>query len=885
MAAQNAAVFVRVAGPDGRIPGANVELLAGDSVVTATATDSAGLARLVGLRAATYRVRVTALGHQARLFEDIRVGPGQARVVDVNLALAPVVLEGIRAVTDRIQIQRQNTDFSTTVDEVAMEMLPLSYEADEVVALTPGARPGHVWGGANFQANSYTLDGLSINHPGLGGDLLEPSINWIERVEVRGLGSGAEFGGFQGGLVNVVTRSGTNDFQGMIRVTHENDELNASNLVKTEIGQEVATRYDVEGQVRGPIVRDRLFYFLSGRRIVRDSRVLNHLVGLDSRYSPMMEEWTEHKLFGKLSWTTGPIGLVELSGGYLDALGENYGMNGYEGDGAAHRYTAPTVFGSLRWHRAIAEWASFDARVNHFSRDERSEAYGGTDVPGIRTFALTPPFSAFGNAPFTYRSAPSSSSVHVMATLRAPAGEHEHLLKVGGEATWGGFLDRRIRNGGLTWMPPARAAFDPADPSTWSHASTDFVPSQWGGEVHLDADVMNVAAFAQASLALGSRVVLSPGIRWGTWKGWLTPRTGDRFLAVQTQGWDPRVGLTVELDDDGSLVAKGHWGRYHQNMIAQMFDRAAGADVFTNEEIWYYRGPELTDPATRFTEAERDAMAAAGQFSHEGTVVLNETGPVHDYRQPYIDQWLVGLEKQFGSSVKAEALYTRRTNHDMIALVDRNRASNYVRYEDVRVYATEGTPLPYEGASVWMHEFYVPTYAVAEALRFCARDGLTCAEQGVMPPGFELADTANLTWDPDYVLTNAPDARREFGQFQFNVEVARPTWGASVSVVFTSLKGDLDNVSGYEDPEEYSPGPYVRVNEGVNAYGTLPNFSEREAKAQVWGMLPWGFRGGLVWSYATGDHFSPRFRISGMGFYRYRANDGALVEGPGGVPQ
>ena len=66
------------------------------------------------------------------------------------------------------------------------------------------------------------------------------------------------------------------------------------------------------------------------------------------------------------------------------------------------------------------------------------------------------------------------------------------------------------------------------------------------------------------------------------------------------------VGLVIS-----SLVAKAHWGRYHQNLISQMFDRVAGADVFTNEEYWYYTAGDLADPRKTFTVEERDALAAA----------------------------------------------------------------------------------------------------------------------------------------------------------------------------------------------------------------------------------------------------------------------------------
>jgi hypothetical protein len=145
------------------------------------------------------------------------------------------------------------------------------------------------------------------------------------------------------------------------------------------------------------------------------------------------------------------------------------------------------------------------------------------------------------------------------------------------------------------------------------------------------------------------------------------------------------------------------------------------------------------------------------------------------------------------------------------------------------------------------------------------------------------ADTLGLSWNPDYVLTTAPDAKREFGQFQFTVEVARPEWGASFSFVQTDLMGNLDNVSGYTDPDGYGAGPYVRVNEGVNSYGQLENFSDREWKLSVWGALPWQLRGGLFWTFQSGDHYSPQFRLYGMGFFQYRVNTGALT--PTGLPE
>jgi len=880
VSAQTGILLVRVSGPVGPIDGARVEVIYQEQVLHWGDTDANGLARIGGITGGTFLVRVQALGFHSKDVEEVRVTPGVAQALEVQLVVAPIQLEGLTIRTERVQIQRENTEFSTRVEEAAIRLLPMTYDAKDLVALTPGARPGFIWGGANFQANNYRIDGLSANHPGIGGDLLQPSIYWIDRVEVRGLGAGAEYGGFQGGLVDVVTKSGSNEFEGMIRSTMQADPLTGSNLVGTEIGTEISNRMDVEAEARGPLIRNELFYFVSGKYVDQSRKALNHLRWIDAKYSPVAEEGTEQKLFGKLTWNPGLTNTLEVSGGYTNNQADNFEVTGFEADGATHRYTSPTWFVNGSARKLFGAWGVLEARVNRLSRDERYDPYGGTDLPGISTYTLTPPFSAFGNAPLTLRSAPSSTSGTAMGTFRILTGSLEHTVKVGGEITKGRFIDERKRNGGITWLPVNSSRFDQDDPSTWSHIGSQMVPSLWGGEVNLNADVLNAAAFVQTSISLGPRVVITPGIRWNQWKGWITPTSGDRFLAVEDQGLDPRIGISIDLVKSGTLVAKAHWGRYHQSMISQMFDRVEGADVFTNQEYWYYYGPTLTDPGTVFTEAQRDALAQQGLFQKEGEIILNETGPVMNYRQPYIDQWLVGLEKQFSNWGKLEALYTRRSNKNMVALVDLNRATNYTRFEKVRVFDASGVVVPFSGGSVYLQELYLPNYVLAERLIL----NHDCPDCGALPiPGLTYADLPNLTWDPNYVLTTAPDGKRDFRQIQINLEVALPNWGGSASFVATQLEGNLDNVSGYTDPEGYGAGPYVRVNEGVNSYGTLENFADQEWKLSFWGMLPFQLRGGAFWTFQSGDHYSPRFRLYGLGFFRYRVNTGALKQG--GIPE
>ena len=107
-------------------------------------------------------------------------------------------------------------------------------------------------------------------------------------------------------------------------------------------------------------------------------------------------------------------------------------------------------------------------------------------------------------------------------------------------------------------------------------------------------------------------------------------------------------------------------------VFAGFFDRAEGGSVYSNEERWAYTGPAFSDPRTTFTAAQRDGPG----WSRVQTIRLNEVGRVENFREPYLEQVTLGLEKSIGSGLKLEALYVRRRNKNLVAVVDRNLAQH-----------------------------------------------------------------------------------------------------------------------------------------------------------------------------------------------------------------
>jgi len=121
-----------------------------------------------------------------------------------------------------------------------------------------------------------------------------------------------------------------------------------------------------------------------------------------------------------------------------------------------------------------------------------------------------------------------------------------------------------------------------------------------------------------------------------------------------------------------------------------------------------------------------------------------------------------------------------------------------------------------------------------------------------------------LTYDPDYVLTTVPDARREFDQLQLTVEARYPKWWTSASATISRLEGNFNAVTGPDDYTTGGAGPWVRPNEQINSYGHLSNQSRFEFKAQLGGLLPWGFRGGAFLTFFEGDRVTPTLTVNSL---------------------
>ncbi len=279
----SASLTGRVTDPNGApLPAVTVtargEALQRESVSTTTGAD--GAYRLSPLPPGIYSVSFTRDGFAIHSVDELRAGVNETVTVDAQLQIEAVA-EELHVVGARPLVEIERSEVATRIEEVAIDTLPLkTRDPEDLVALVPGVtqRPDAVRDqrfsifGERPAATSYVYDGADNNDPLDGGSFQRYAQDAIQEFEVITTGYQAEFGRAQGGIVNVVTRSGTNDFQGRAFYFYRDDSLDSSNVPDQDAPELSRDQFGLS--LGGPIRRDRSFFFAAGE-IVDEQRGRN----------------------------------------------------------------------------------------------------------------------------------------------------------------------------------------------------------------------------------------------------------------------------------------------------------------------------------------------------------------------------------------------------------------------------------------------------------------------------------------------------------------------------------------------------------------------------------------------------------------------------------
>ena len=215
-----AKIFGTVQLEDGSlVPGVNVEATSPKLVGKASAvTDENGSFRLVNLTPGTYKVVFTLQGFQTVIRENVSLVAEQTLSLKVEIKLGNIE-EAITITGQTALIDVKSTSKGMTLTKEMFDVLPKGRNFDGLVAVIPGAVQENMLGGLSIDGSSggenmFYIDGQNTNSSFGGQGAQNAAFDFVDEVQIKASGYQAEFGGSLGGVINVVTRSGGNEFHG-----------------------------------------------------------------------------------------------------------------------------------------------------------------------------------------------------------------------------------------------------------------------------------------------------------------------------------------------------------------------------------------------------------------------------------------------------------------------------------------------------------------------------------------------------------------------------------------------------------------------------------------------------------------------------------------------
>lgn len=258
----------RVLDPSGAaVAGAQITLtnLSTNSGI-ATSTTSSGDYLLVNVLPGTYRINVSAKGFSNLARTGITVATGKIATVNLRMVLGQAQ-QTVTVSEDAPLLQSASSNISTNIPERVVATMPLNTRNFvQLATLVPGIElpPGSLLpriNGGRPRTNEYLFDGISALQPEPGQVAYFPILDDIQEFTVETNNVPAEFGRFNGGVVNVTTRSGTDSFHGSLSEYFRNEILNARNYFSTKGRKPEYRRNLYNATLGGPILHSRLFFF------------------------------------------------------------------------------------------------------------------------------------------------------------------------------------------------------------------------------------------------------------------------------------------------------------------------------------------------------------------------------------------------------------------------------------------------------------------------------------------------------------------------------------------------------------------------------------------------------------------------------------------------
>ncbi len=577
-----------------------------------TLTSGSGVYVLRLLPPGTYRVEVQQLGFASQAVTDVQVTVGGSTVVRFEMGERAVELEGVEVVGERRGMDVGQGSVAQLVNRQEIDELPaLGRDFTDFINLSglvspdPGETTGGQFAIAGQRASQTNLqiDGVDANNSFFGenrGGSRIPfvfSLESIEEFQIITNGFDVEHGNYSGGIVNVITRGGTNEFQGSVYGNFQSDALTGTGFR----GEDPADFEVIQfaAQASGPIIEDQLFYFFSldGQRrrepqlpitltrfspegtnpnpqafqeMQRFVDIIGTEYGVENPaegYAPFETTNDVLTLFGRLDWTINEDHRLSVRHNYADFENDNefspffdspFGRSRAERlQDVSHSFVTElqSVLGPNTFNVFRFQYADEDRpRLGHELRPEialnlsngQRIGYGGT-------------FASFNNIL-------EESKVQVVNNLTHQLGEH--TLKLGGNFITTEIFNQFILEGAGAYSFSSLDDLENFRPSSFRRNI-----QEGGGIPRSTFDVVEWSLYAQDEWQVTPRLTATLGLRYDVQDFTSDP---GRVIDVErafgvptgiapedTDNISPRAALVYDIDGDGTRLARAGVGYFY----------------------------------------------------------------------------------------------------------------------------------------------------------------------------------------------------------------------------------------------------------------------------------------------------------------------------------
>jgi len=672
----------RVVGDDGlALPGVTVTIESPDMIGTkTTVTDANGGFKFLVIPPGTYKATFSLSGFQTQEQGGIVVPIGSTARVDATMSAA--FTDEVVVTSELPLVDTTSTTVGVNISSDFFNDLAVGRNYTDVAALTPGAQTddsgvngrddGQTFYGSTGSENAYYIDGANTTGVELGQQGKTLNFEFIDEVQVKTGSYSAEYGRATGGVINVITKSGGNEFHGDVFGYYDNDSLQSDLSSAASAGALSGsfttpgyTRKDFGVDLGGYIAKDKLWFFVAYDKVKNDATLaatkdFNSVLTGAPTEGEQVTQATDRDLWAaKLTWRINDNHSLSLSG-----FGDPTDQTGVLPNSADFTVAGPdlhktgdvTTGGtdySLNYDGVFGQNIVVSARFAQHN-EETKRAGAGTQHPGL--LDLSDPL---GDATVLagWNGATSGASgfwfyqdqefgrdqynVDASYFLSNFGGSHE--FKAGYEyekisvknANWNGGTGQRIYR--FTCDPEARYCGEPGQEQQYYYRHriflnsadldpTQLTPADIRAPLTVDTKADNYAYYVQDTWQILDNLSASLGVRIGEQKLY---NSAGGVQADINDNIAPRIGLVWDFMGDGRSKAFAHYGKFYETIPMDIVIRSFGGEI----SIFSYNLSD--DPNDVASNPDvRGSRILGGDFSNVDPGIKGQ----------YIEEWVVGAE-------------------------------------------------------------------------------------------------------------------------------------------------------------------------------------------------------------------------------------------------